>query len=406
MAKVHICLLSDQLLPNLIPILMDKPHCVYLIVTEEMKARDRHKRMQRLLRRENIESLVRYNAPSTGIDSIRKFAGKLAEEVKKDGENNTIVLNATGGTKLLSMGFMEVFRENLEGYLLQVIYTDTQHQLIETLVPRGLEAKPMGNVLEIESYLAAQGMKLDSALSDDDHWQLDVQRRSNLTEYLASHCVELGGFFGALNGLIHGSNNQHGALSANGNALLHPRQKLNTAPRGNWRKTLNRIQAEGLIFWDGDKEVTFSTIEAARYLSGQWLEEYAWLHATASELQDVSCSAIGQWELQTGTAAPTNEFDLLAVHGNRLLIVECKTGQKSLKEQEVTTRLESLNRNAGGLFGSCLLLSARAITATMRKRCQSLGIHYLEQDGIRKFSMCISEWRDTGTLPRIGGIRV
>ena len=402
-SKVHICLLSDQLLPNLIPILMDRPERVYLIVSNEMEAKGRHKRMRRLLRGEKIESRVRLKAPGTGIDTIRRFAGKLAREIKQEETGKTIVLNATGGTKLLSMGFVEVFRESFEGYSLRVVYTDTQHQRIETLVPRGTEVIPMEGVLQTNSYLAAQGMKLISAYSDKEEWRSAVQERNKLTRYLADNCKELGGFFGAINGIIHGyGNNDHpGVLTPNGKDLSNPEQRFNTNPRRNWRDALNQIKDAGLIRWDSARTLYFETTEAARYLSGHWLEEYAWMVAQAAGLQDVRCSATGQWELQTGAGAPTNEFDLLAVHDNRLLIVECKTGRQTLKEQEITTRLESLNRNAGGLFGTSILLSAREIPETMRNRCRSLGIRYLENGAITKFADYLSKWRDSCVLPAL-----
>ena len=101
-------------------------------------------------------------------------------------------------------------------------------------------------------------------------------------------------------------------------------------------------------------------------------------------------SAIGRWESQSGSAAPTNEFDLL---------VECKTGRLDAGEQAVATRLESLGRNAGGLFGTSLLVSARELPATMKSRCRSLGIRFLERGAVQELADRISRWRDTGSLP-------
>ena len=119
MNEIHVCLLSEQLLPNLIPVLMERPARVYLVATDAMKNSGQDKRMRRMLRREDIETFVRSGAPSTGIEAIRRFAAKLAyqlpKEMPEDPVGGTIVLNATGGTKLLSMGFVEVFREQLEG---------------------------------------------------------------------------------------------------------------------------------------------------------------------------------------------------------------------------------------------------------------------------------------------------
>ena len=35
--ETHICIVSDRLLPNLIPILMEKPQQIFLITSDEFK---------------------------------------------------------------------------------------------------------------------------------------------------------------------------------------------------------------------------------------------------------------------------------------------------------------------------------------------------------------------------------
>ena len=399
MDDVHVCLLSGQLLPNLIPVLMEQPNRVYLVTTPEMEQSGHFRRMQRLLRSRNVEVRKRTGAPSAGFTTIRNCASKLANELAAGEAGNRIVLNATGGTKLLSMGFVEVFRERLEGYSLRVIYTDTEHQMIETLVPRDQEPVPMRGVLLAETYLAAQGMALKSAASDGSAWRTAAGNRASLTDFLASNCSDLGQFFGILNGLVHGHKEASGALSADGGELVNPGQQFQQRPRGLWRDALIRIADAGLLWWDGAERVRFESAEAARYLGGHWLEEYAWLAAEFVGFDDFRCSVVGRWEMQSGPDTPTNEFDLIAVHDNRLLIIECKTGRLGTSEQAVTSRLESLGRNAGGLFGTSLLLSARELTSTMKSRCRSLGIRVLEEKDITKFRSSLEQWRDTGHVP-------
>ena len=198
---------------------------------------------------------------------------------------------------------------------------------------------------------------------------------------------------------MHGAGGNPGSLLPTGAGLAQPVQQLGHSPRGRWRQALTRIADAGLVWWNGDRELRFDSVDAARYLGGHWLEEFAWLVARDAGLQDVHCSAVGRWESQSGAAAPTNEFDLLAVHGNRLLVVECKTGRLDAGEQAVATRLESLGRNAGGLFGSSLLVSARELPETMKGRCRSLGIRFLERGAVNDLADCIAHWRDTGSLP-------
>ena len=400
MKQIHVCLLSNQLLPNLIPVLTENPHRVYLIVTQEMEQSGHDKRMRRILRKKNIEVLIRPRAPSTGLASIRKFAAKIANELISAEAGNRIVLNATGGTKLLAMGFVEIFRTNLEGYPLQVIYTDTEHQMIETLVPRDQTPTPMQSVLDTESYLAAQGMVLGQAASDQEAWQTRARTRAPLTEYLATKSEELGHFFATINGMVRDNRgDKKPVLSKHGDRVIQAKQQFNHYPSGLWKQALTRIADAALISWDGNQEIHFDSAESAVYLSGGWLEEYAWLAAEAAELQDVRCSATGRWESYSGSDAPTNEFDLLAVQDNRILIVECKTGTHEGSEQAIATRLDSLAHNAGGLFGTVLLVSARGLPSTMQQRCKSLHIRVLEKSAIALLPAHIKVWRNTGNIP-------
>lgn len=395
MNQVHICLLSGQLLPNLIPILMVRPSRVYLVVSREIQQSGRDKRMKRILRKEGIEVRLRPRAPSTGFEAIRDFATKLANELISAESGNLIVLNATGGTKLLSMGFVEIFRSTLEGYPLRVIYTDTEHRMIETLVPRGQAPVPMRGVLDADSYLAAQGKVLISAESDTRRWQEDTQDRAPLTRFLAGNCAQLVDFFGIINGMV---NSKTGALSKNSGNLVRPEQKFPYTPKGILvRKTLNRIADVGLVNWDGAQSIRFKSVGAARYLGGHWLEEYAWLSAQAAGLQDARCSAKIRSDSHSGRDAPINELDLVAVHDNRFLIVECKTGKWDASGQQgqyTAMRLESLARNAGGLLREGLLISVKELESTTKRRCEDLGLATLEQGSITKLQSRLEAWRD------------
>ena len=161
-----------------------------------------------------------------------------------------------------------------------------------------------------------------------------------------------------------------------------------------------KIVETGLVEWSGGKELHFNTVDAARYLSGFWLEEYAWHVACDSGLQDVRCGVECTWEGTSKAHAPRNEFDLLAVHDNRLLVIECKTLRLDqgdhVKEQNIVTKLESLGRNAGGTFGTSLLLSARPTTNTIRSRCSSLDIPLREGLALRRLRDDLIAWRDGG----------
>lgn len=384
-SQVHVCLVSDQLLPNLIPVLMHRPTEVHLVVTDDKAGEGR--RFRRLLQDHGFAVAMHEGAPSTGTSRLEEYAMNVATNLDEHQQGRTIVLNATGGTKLMALAFLTVFRDDLGAH---VIYTDTEHGQLEYLAPREVAAEPLRPVLNIPTYLAANGMTLRRADSQDHAWVSGAQKRKPLTKWLADQAASIGRFLGAMNRLAAGALDNHGMLTA-------PEQHFDSAPHGNrWTGALRQIRSTGLADWsDGDTLVRFADAAAARYLSGGWLEEYAWHVFRDEQPDDVMAGVVGTWESSNRASPSRNEFDLLVVHRNRMLVLECKTmrfGNSGQSDQDVMHKLATLGRNAGGLFGTTLLLSARPLNAALRSRAESNHIQILEGADIRKLRDYARDW--------------
>lgn len=381
---IHVCLVSDHLLSNLIPILMDSPSLVYLVVSEDMGRKGLDHRFQKLLKTHSIASVLRDKAPSAGLPELQEYAFNLVAELGTAHPDRTIVLNATGGTKLMALAFVEIFRglPNVD-----IIYTDTDHGRLEYLTDPDYPTRPMTSVLDIATYLAAHGLTLRSSSSEDRVWRERVEGRKPLTKWLAHNAADIGDFLGALNGLANA------ALDRNGQ-LIQPWQRFSSAPRGRWQKAMEQITPYALLAWDGGANISFKEADSARYLGGLWLEEYAWHIVRDERPDDVQVGVIGTWEGQRQNPS-RNEFDLLTVNRNRMLVMECKTlrfGNDDSKDQDILTRLESLGRNAGGLFGRTLLLSARQLSSTARARAISQHIQVIEADRLGELRDFVRSW--------------
>jgi hypothetical protein len=167
MKTSHICLISAQTLPNLIPILMHQPQTVHLVVTKDMQAKADN--FVKVLQQQQIKCVIHPNAPSAGLTQLTEYARKVVKKLKQryDAEVQ-LRLNCTGGTKLMVLAFVKVFEVELPQA--QLFYTDTDHEVIEYLQP--LETlEPMTSVLDVPSYLAAQGFSIQQAESQEPAWQ-------------------------------------------------------------------------------------------------------------------------------------------------------------------------------------------------------------------------------------------
>lgn len=381
---IHVAIVSEQILANLIPILMEKPDIVYLVTSKEMQRRRLDQRVKKLIEKEGIQAVIVGDAPDVGLVFIHEFALALIARIRSEHPEAELVLNATGGTKLMSIGFVEFFRGDAQ----RIIYTDTQHGVIECLPDNhgyGQPSESMRDVLDVPHYIAAQGQRYIGAMSDQ--WDKErITRRKAAAKYLAKNAVQLDKFFGVMNRLA--SN----ALDQRGEKLIEPLQRLDYAPHSSslWVNALRELQKAGVLGWeDGSADVGFIDAEGARFVCGGWLEEYAFHVIHDEGVFDVRLGVKVVLEQEAG-----NEFDVLACQRNQLLFVECKTLRfvEGVNDNELAYKLKSLGESARGLFGETWLLSAQPPTDILAERCRQSRIKLLGPAEIADLRKIVQEW--------------
>jgi hypothetical protein len=302
------------------------------------------------------------------------------------------VLNLTGGNKLMALAFAQVLGPAVG----KTVYTDTAHGLLEELPGPGERngiSRPLDGVLDVPLYLAAQGMRLRESLSDQERWERAIVSRRSLTSHLGKQCSRLGDFVGAVNAMASR------ALDERGASLAEPVQRFRHPPRGRWAEAVRRIAASGLARWDGGRELEFPDVQAVRYLNGGWLEEYAWLAARELRPDDLRLGAQGDWE---GTRKGRNELDVVVVHANRLLLIECKTlrmGRDLAEDRDLLYKLDSVGDDVRGLFGEVVLLSARAPSDLIRDRAAHHRVQVVGPERLGLLQRDVRDWMAHGRFP-------
>ena len=369
--KIHVAIVSDQVLANLIPALMEKPDAVWLMSSSAMSSRGLDARLARLLKEAGIAVGIRTSAPEVGMRNIHAFATTVADELMENHADAEIILNATGGTKPMSLGFIEVFR----GIATRIIYTDTPHRQIDVL-PQGREDNaapmPMFSVLDVPGYLAAQGLRFVESESDEEGRVERMRTRKAAAKHLGRNAVRLEVFFRTMNALASK------ALDHGGN-LAEPIQCFNFphAPRGDWAEALAALVEAKCLFWSpGSSQVVFIDAERTQFVRGGWLEEYSYHIVNDERPFDVRMGVSVQME---GGASVGNEFDVVACHLNQLLFLECKTlkFEEGRNDNELAYKLESLGDRARGLFGETWLLSAQSPTPILKQRAEQARFRVL-----------------------------
>lgn len=395
---LHVCIASQQTLPSLIPTQLPaiQPSAVVILASKKMLAeanRLKYGLTKSGCNEGNVK--IRNDLPDEGIQAIVNYGNDLADWLRGNYPQHRWLLNATGGTKPMALGLLQALRPYVEA-----IYCDTDHESLEFLHPPGRNAIRLNpDLLNVEKCLAAQGF---IRRPEQDRSKVYLSRHST-TRKLVEKAKSLDAHFGAINWVSMRALNEP-------NGTFKPKHFLQDKPTGLGADMLKIYQEQGLVQWDGDTHLTFADQEAARYLSGGWLEEWCWL--VGQELEAAKLDQrltrkrwginveIDPYDTQSKPQAlqnPLNELDAVFVHRNRMLIIECKTGtqvSEKGKAQEILNKMEVLGEHAAGRFATKWLLSARPLppTGQIQDRAKRYHIKLVSPAELPELKERILDW--------------
>lgn len=386
--RIYLVVLSEQLPPSIIPILGNPPDRAIALVSEAMERSGKDRIFRAILERYGIPAETVGGAPVSGYPDIQRYAQDFAGYLRRAYPGAEIVLNITGGTKLMTLALVEAFRDTAQ----QWEYTDTGRRTLEIVPNEGAQmyrSEPLRSVLDVPTHLAAQGFHVDSIQSDTPGWEQAALQRKPAADYLAESVVRLESFFGVLNATASK------ALSPDGKCLVAPVQYLDShkkPPTGLWQRALEHLVAVGVLHWSAQDPyvLEFPDTESARFLNGGWLEEYVWHVLRDLGLFDVRLGVEGRWE---GQGESLNEFDVLATQDNTMLYLECKTGiHDAEKDSRLSYKTGSLGPNVRGSFGQTWVVSARRPTENLMQRAQQFRFRVIVPEEIPQLGALVRSW--------------
>lgn len=381
MQTIHINLVSEQLLPNLIPTFADSLcHGVVLVLGDNTQS-ERADRLTELYQGRGLPILWRSEGSSSHrLVRLQEQASTLIDWLDSHHPDKKWMLNATCGTKPMALAFANAFNRfnssrpdtAVDGIpRALILYTDSQNREFPLLNEGINYALPWRSIVTLDEMLAANGFESSSHLHTGN--DQEIQGRAELTQYLARQFQSAHqGIIGKLQGM---------ASDACRDFSQYQSQTMKEAPHGPNAELYRRLVQDGLIEWDGQSaQIRFLCEDGCSYLAGRWLEELTYLSALECGFEEIAMSVEGRWRgkpIKPGNKrGNNNEFDVLICHNNQLLIIECKAKQWGNKQQgdstnqDVVLKLESLGRKLGGLYGERLLISARKLPDEMKQRAR------------------------------------
>ncbi|MDR0716283.1 MAG: DUF1887 family protein [Azoarcus sp.] len=392
MTTLHIMLASGENLPNLIPAIASlqddagfKADSALILTSKSMRPQAQTLKTALEYAKVRAVDIHAEDCPDHDLRQIRQWARARAEEISARRHDARRILNLTGGTKLMTIAFLEAFQPHGA----ETIYCDTEHSRIEYIDDsRDDPALPV-NILKLDTCLAAQGYRLRATAPDS----AAIGARAALTRQLVAAAPRNEHIIQALNSAWYDYNERQ-------NLYAH----VDTGKLGkNEKNLIDEIRQSGLL----DANEHFRDESAACYLGGGWLEEWCWLIGKELE-ENVRGKRLksDRWGIALridpfNAAIPTqsyslNELDAVYVHRNRMLLIECKTGMQISepdKSQAILNKLEALGSQFGGRLNSKWLLSARPIKSRQTKeRARRYGIRLIEANELVDLKKRVMEW--------------
>lgn len=374
--ETHLCLVSAQATPNLTPLLdpATAPRRVILLVSPDMAARAQW--LEAVLGPRGI-SVQRWSIDDPyDVELVQTRVLELLEQERASVVAANIALNATGGTKPMSIATYEAFR----AYDLPIFYVHPERDRLIWMHPAGAPAVDLENRLRLEPFLLAHGARVVRCSREGIP---DALR--SLTHWLVTKVGAYGKALGRLNYL---ANEAEGRLISPEMESSHLRdQRLQTL--------IDRFADAGLLEPRG-RRLHFADESARFYVNGGWLEEHVYdclraLRRDLPNIQDLARSVDITREGPRGDEIP-NEIDCAYLAENRLYIIECKTRVWREGGADALYRLDTLGDILGGIQARAMLVSYRPLPSYDLRRAADLGVQVCAGPRLPELPAVLRAW--------------
>jgi len=328
MQHIHVCLVSDQTIPNILAIEEFKPDEVLMISTEKMEIKGKSGHILECLAGRGLDYRKRHSLIVVKEDSLLDCNQKLESWVEGR-EDSEFVVNLTGGTKIMSIAAYEFFKDCGS----PMIYIPIPRNEYITLFSKGPSPKPvaLSQRLLVLDYLRAYGLTIINGRHLEG-MAGDAEARRELAHWMVVHYEEIKNLLVWLGGALRSHRDDR-------QFVLEGSFKGATTEE---RELMTRM---GLSMNGSDlkKKMPKSEIQ---FLTGGWLEEYCYNEVNVFRDHGVDDVVVGI-EIKN-TKGPHNEFDVMFTKDNALYTVECKSlDQQDDKKTEALYKVGALQKNFG-----------------------------------------------------------
>lgn len=329
MKHVHVCLVSDQTIPNILSIYHFKPDELLFVSTAEMENKQKIDHILQTLKLIGSDYRKNFHKVIVQQDSLLDCKNKL-DNWMSNREDSEYTVNLTGGTKMMSIAVYEYFKDY--GSKMGYIPIGKNELLIPFPIKKQMAIEKIDFKLSVVAYLTAYGLRVinnkkllsnhEDALSRKDLSKWIVENYQNLknllerfSEKLRKHRDDKNGFFWSTSYEPH-NEQENDLFSKAGFSFIND----------NYQKNLSQSEI--------------------MYLTGGWLEEFCYNEILQFKNKGIDDVVIGI--IPETTKGTKNEFDIMFTKDNALYTVECKSlDQNDDRKTESLYKIAALQKDFG-----------------------------------------------------------
>ncbi len=378
----HLYLVSNQATANITPTLDSeiRPDKVFLMFDAEMRI------CADLLSRV-LKEAAGVQVQLWAIDDAWNIEHIITRtmELLEQHQNETFALNATGGTRPMSIGAFQVF----QAYQKPVFYVHPEDDRLIWLSPRDQTPHQLADRVRLIHFLQAHGSTIISQgnTSIPPAYQELAEDLISSIDYFDKPVSTL---------------NWYARNAVDGTT---PELQSDHLRWGAFLDLLDRLQMIGILH-DQSGHLRFHDRAARQFASGGWLEQYVYaelLHIRQQipEIQDVAQTLTVARESMGQTIH--NELDIAFLCNNHFYVIECKTSQlgkqSSQAGAEVLYKLDTLKELLGGLYGQGMVVSYKPMSDSDKHRAADLGIEVCDGYHLQGLRSRLIQWiRKTNSI--------
>jgi hypothetical protein len=367
----HLFLVNEDLLPNITPVLDPsfRPQQVYLLSSSTTQTHS--SRLKRILMNNGVAVHDLFVTDAWDIELIRDRVLDLVSNF----ENQEIALNATGGTKPMSLAAYEVFRS----FEKPIYCVHPENDNVVWLLPKDRKSFDLADRIKLPLFFTAHDLRIVSSKNG-----AIPQKMRELTSLLVSDIAKYSRVLSILNYFASGSEG----------TLLSPVQRDEHLRDEQLQDMIKRLANLGVLTVDSKFRLRFMSEDARFFVNGGWLEEHVYSVLSGfNPIQDLARNVSFVWDEKESPVK--NEIDVAFLADNRLYLIECKTKNFECKQSdadEVLYKLDTLRDYLGGKEARAMFVSYNPIPQIHKKRAEELGILVCEGNSIGNIEAVLKGW--------------